>query len=113
MIQLSPSTRIFVCSSCIDFRKGIDGLASICRNILDQDPLSGALFIFRSKNRTTIRLLTYDGQGFWLCTKRLSKGTFKWWPDSAIDARQLQTLLWNGNPLLAQFSADWKKISIQ
>ncbi|MCE2982101.1 MAG: transposase [Parachlamydia sp.] len=65
-------------------------------------------------NRFPFSLLVYDGQGFWLCTKRLSKGTFKWWPtdSSAIDARQLQTLLWNGNPELAKFSDDWGKISV-
>jgi transposase len=97
----------------IDFRKGIDGLAAACRNKLDQNPFQGAIFVFRNRKKTTIRLLTYDGQGFWLCTKRLSKGTFRWWPnDSSIDARQLQTLLWNGNPEMAQFSDDWRKISV-
>ncbi len=112
MLAISPSMRIFVCLQFIDFRKGIDGLAAACRNQLKQDPFRGALFVFRNRGRSTIRLLTYDGQGFWLCTKRLSKGTFRWWPEesSTIDARQLQTLLWNGNPELAQFSNSWRQI---
>ena len=112
MLQISPSTRIFICNQFVDFRKGIDGLASVCRNKLDQDPHQGALFVFRNRTRSSIRCLIYDGQGFWLCTKRLSKGKFQWWPEelSNLDARQIQTLLWNGNPELAQFSADWKKI---
>lgn len=111
MLHISPSTRIFVCVQLVDFRKGIDGLASICRNILNLDPFQGAVFVFRNRGRTTIRLLIYDGQGFWLCTKRLSKGTFQWWPaEATIDAKELQTLLWNGNPQLAGFSKDWKKI---
>jgi transposase len=114
MLQMSPSTRIFVCIQLVDFRKGIDGLAAVCRNKLDQDPFQGAIFVFRNRGRTTIRLLVYDGQGFWLCTKRLSKGTFRWWPKgpSSVDARQLQTLLWNGNPESAQFSDNWRKVVV-
>lgn len=112
MLQISPSTRIFICNQLIDFRKGIDGLAAICRSKLDQDPFQGALFMFRNRTRSSIRLLIYDGQGFWLCTKRLSKGKFNWWPEdqATVDARQVQTLLWNGNPQLAKFSDDWRKI---
>jgi len=113
VLQISPSTRIFVCLQVVDFRNGIDGLAAVCRNKLEQDPFQGALFVFRNRRRTTVRLLIYDGQGFWLCTKRLSKGFFCWWPEEPfIDARQLQTLLWNGNPELAQFSDNWKNIPI-
>lgn len=113
MLQISPSTRIFVCNQPIDFRKGIDGLAGVCRNKLNEDPLQGALFLFRNRTKSAIKILVYDGQGFWLCIKRLSKGKFQWWPDGSrpVDARQVQTLLWNGNPELAKFSSDWKKIS--
>jgi transposase len=112
MLHLSPSMRIFVCLHPVDLRKGIDGLAAVCRNQLEQDPFQGALFVFRNRTRTTIRLLAYDGQGFWLCTKRLSQGTFKWWPraESQVDARQIQTLLWNGNPDDAKFADDWRRI---
>lgn len=115
MLQISPSTRIFVCVQLVDFRKGIDGLTAVCRNQLDQNPFHGTVFVFRNRGRTTIRLLIYDGQGFWLCTKRLSKGTFRWWPDDpgSVDARQLQTLLWNGNPESAQFSDNWRQIPVQ
>jgi len=110
MLQISPATRIFVCTQFVDFRKGIDGLAAICRSKLGADPLSGAFFIFRNRSCSSIRILIYDGQGFWLCTKRLSQGKFHWWPDERIDAKELYTLLWNGNPELAGFSKDWKKI---
>lgn len=112
MLQLSPSMRIFVCLQFVDLRKGIDGLAAVCRNQLEKDPFQGALFVFRNRSQTTIRLLVYDGQGFWLCTKRLSQGKFHWWPkeQSEIDARQIQTLLWNGNPESAHFATDWRRI---
>ena len=114
MLQISPLTRIFVCLQLVDFRKGIDGLTAVCRNKLEQDPFQGALFVFRNRGRTSIRLQCYDGQGFWLCTKRLSKGTFRWWPtdQATIDARQLQTLLWNGNPELANFSDNWRSVAM-
>lgn len=112
MLQICHTTRIFICSQFVDFRKGIDGLAALCRSKLDQDPFSGALFLFRNRSCSSIRVLIYDGQGFWLCTKRLSQGKFHWWPRDNIDARELYTLLWNGNPELANFSKDWKKIGV-
>jgi len=57
----------------------------------------------------------YDGQGFWLCTKRLSKGKFHWWPENqsvavSIQSWDLQTLLGNGDPSMASFGKDWRKI---
>ncbi len=115
MIQITQHMRILVAIQEIDFRKGIDGLAATCRQCLEQDPFSGTLFLFRNRRRNTLKLLVYDGQGFWLCTKRLSKGTFQWWPKEpraaiSIQAYELQTLLWNGNPLAASFSDAWRKI---
>ena len=113
MLTFSHGIKIFVCLSHVDFRKGIDGLAAVCRNELLKAPMDGTVFIFRNKRGSTLRLLFYDGQGFWLCTKRLSKGKFKWWPQgrSEIDLKDLQALLWNGNPDLAEFGGDWKKIN--
>lgn len=113
MLQIAPTTHIFVCNQPVDFRKGIDGLAAVCRIKLDKDPYLGAIFLFRNRNRSAIRILVYDGQGFWLCTKRLSKGKFHWWPEEdTLDARHIHTLLWNGNPKLAKFSDDWRKVGI-
>jgi transposase len=118
MIQLTAQTRIFLALSFVDFRKGIDGLASLCRQMLQEDPFSGAVFLFRNRQRNSIKLLLYDGQGFWLCNKRLSKGKFKWWPRLGepdrkviIHAHELQTLLWNGHPKKASFAKEWRKIS--
>ena len=66
MIQITPHMRIFQHIEPVDFRNGIDGLAGICKNHLKQDPLSGTLFIFTNRKRNSIKLLVYDGQGFWL-----------------------------------------------
>jgi transposase len=72
MIQIAPQMRILVAVEAVDGRKGIDAIAQLCREKLNADPFSGYLFIFRTRRGTAIRVLQYDGQGFWLATKRLS-----------------------------------------
>jgi transposase len=115
MIQISPMTRILVATQPVDFRKGIDGLAAICRKQLEQDPMTGCVFVFRSRKGTSIKILLYDGQGFWLCQKRLSQGKFSHWPsgDGAsrdLESHQLQVLLAGGNADLAQGAAAWRPV---
>ena len=105
MIQITPQMRILVAAEPVDFRKGIDGLAALCRKTLHDDPFSGALFVFVNKSRQAIRVLVFDGHGFWLCHKRLSRGRFVWNFQSTrrngveLSSRQLQELLWNADPL--------------
>lgn len=116
MIQITPHMRIVVAVEPVDFRKGIDGLAAVCRQKLLSDPFSGAMFVFVNKSRKALRVLVYDGQGFWLCHKRLSKGRFAWGfkstgaPVSALAARQLQQLLWNADPLKMSHIEDFRRI---
>lgn len=116
MIQLTPQMRIYVAVEYADFRKGIDGLCGLCRSVLKRDPFTGAVFVFRNRRRTALKILLYDGQGHWLCHKRLSKGKFTWWPrfgDSIVNklaVHELQLLIWNGNPELAQVAPAWRKI---
>lgn len=80
MIQAGPTMRILVATQPVDFRKGIEGLAAICRRQLEQDPMTGCAFVFRNRKGTAIKILLYDGQGYWLCQKRLSTGRFLHWP---------------------------------
>jgi transposase len=115
VIQIAPQIRILVAVEAIDGRKGIDAIAQLCREKLNADPFSGYLFIFRSRSGTAIRLLQYDGQGFWLATKRLSKGGFKWWPTGAepactLQAHQAQLLLAAGNPD-TEAAPVWRKVN--
>jgi len=111
--------RILVAVETVDFRKGIDGLVGICRGTLKIDPFSGCLFVFRNRRGTSIKLLMYDGQGYYLCQKRLSNGKFKWWPKAdeqstrLLAANQLQMLLWNGDPDKIAVGPDWKKIPVK
>jgi transposase len=116
MLTFSPQTRIFVAIEPIDFRSGIDRIAQICRTVIGENPMSGAVFVFCNRRRTAIRLLMYDGQGFWLCHKRLSSGRLTWWPSSSqphqlLAARELQVLLWSGNPPQAAMPSDWRAIA--
>ena len=116
MLQLSPQTRILLATEPVDFRKGIDGLAAVCRRVLLEQPLSGTVFVFRNRAGTALKLLCYDGRGFWLCTKRLSQGRFTWWPTTQdagtrLSARELAIVLWNGNPKRAGMADDWKKLA--
>lgn len=103
MLQITPQMRILVAVEPIDGRKGIDSLVHLCRDQLADDPFSGALFVFRTRGGTTIKMLVYDGQGFWLAQKRLSEGRFRWWPQSGaaacpLEPHQAQVLLAAGDP---------------
>jgi transposase len=80
MIHLTADTHILLATQPTDFRCGIDGLGAVCRGRLAKDPRSGTLFVFINRSKTMVRTLAYDGTGFWLMTKRLSKGRFKGWP---------------------------------
>ena len=71
MIQLTPQMRILVAVEAQDFRKGIDGLARVCRDVLAADPFSGCVFVFRNRRQTALRLLCYDCLGERLPGRRL------------------------------------------
>jgi transposase len=115
MLQIAPQMRILVAIEPVDLRKGIDGLAELCREKLSADPFSGCLFIFRSRRATAIKLLQYDGQGFILAQARLSRGRFVGWPKGsgaarALEAYQAQLLVAAGNPD-TQAAPLWRSVS--
>jgi transposase len=116
MIQLVPQLRILLACQPVDFRCGIDGLAAICKRELAEDPFSGALFVFRNRRGTALKMLCYDGVGFWLVTRRLSQGRIRWWPGDRdtplhpLQAQQLSVLLYNGLPDQASFAPAWRKL---
>jgi transposase len=116
MLQRTPQSRIFLATQPVDFRKGIDGLTAVGRQGLGDNPLEGAVYVFRNRTGTALKLLLYDGQGYWLCLKRLSQGRFTWWPQTAdargpLSARELIILLWNGAPEGAQMAQDWRRVA--
>lgn len=117
MIQATAQMRILVAVEPVDFRRGIDGLARVCREQLQTDPFSGCLVVFRNRRRTAVKLLVYDSQGFWLCQKRLSTGRFRFWPAGTIgepkrlEAHELQVLLAAGDPSVIQGAPPWRRVS--
>lgn len=117
MLQITPQMRILVAVEAVDFRNGIDGLVRLCKQVLAQDPFRGGVFVFRNRRATAVKVLVYDGQGFWLCHKRLSEGRFRWWPSATADdkaktlaAYQLQVLLHAGDPESIQAAPDWRPV---
>jgi transposase len=114
MIQLVPQHRILLACKPVDFRAGIDALAALCKRELQEDPYSGCIFCFRNRRGTSLRLLVYDGLGFWLVTRRFSQGRLRWWPSTQdtllhpMQAHQLSVLLYNGLPEQAQFAPAWR-----
>lgn len=113
MIQITSQTVAYVACHPVDFRKAHDGLCKICKEIMKQDPFSGAVFVFTNKKKDGLKLLFFDKQGFWLCHKRLSKGNLSWWPESSEDSIQLDhknllILIWNGDFERITVGKDWK-----
>jgi len=101
MIQITPHMRVLVAVEPADFRKGIDGIARLCRERLCEDPFCGAAFVFCNR----------------LAHKRLSSGKFRWWPSSpdepvtALQAHELQVLLFGGDPGATRAAPEWRRIS--
>lgn len=111
MITLTAQQQLFVWVPAIDFRKGIDGLIGYCRGHLKQNPFSGIVFAFRNNKGTAIKLLTYDGTGFWLMHKRFSKGVLQYWPKTQqekICATTLMVVLNQGQSCFMQPS--WREL---
>ena len=115
MLQITPQMRILVAIKPVDFRCGIDAMARLCRSVLQKDPFSGTVFVFSNRRRTAVKLLVYDGQGFWLAQKRMSSGKFRHWPTSeeaamGLEAHELQVLLFGGDPGAAKGVPQWRPV---
>jgi len=102
MILLTHDSKIQLGVQHADFRKGVDGFVALCKNQLLQEPRDGTIFVFINRAKTMIRALSYDGTGYWLMTKRLSRGKYKHWPSaqgalSVTNARELRQII-SGEP---------------
>lgn len=105
MLNLSELVRIYVCLTPTDMRKSFDSLAAVVREGLGYDPLSGHLFVFRSRRGDRVKLLWWDRDGLTLYYRRLEKGTFRFptTDDSQaqsieISAQELSLVLWGIDP---------------
>jgi transposase len=120
MIAITTKMCVLIAIEPADFRCRIDGLCRLVRSRLSADPFSGVVFVFRSRAGHDIALLRYDGQGFWLCQKRISQNKFHWPTSSVADARskallahELYTLIWGGDPATGIAAAMWRPVPIE
>jgi transposase len=116
MLQITPQHRLLLAVEPIDFRQGICGLKGLCQQKLSCDPFSGTIFAFTNRSRTSVKLLVFDANGFWLAQKRFSQGRLAWWPISSestvfLRASELQILLAQGEPMKARIPKDWRCVT--
>lgn len=118
MLQLTSQQKLLLAVEPIDFRAGIDRLASICKAKLELDPFSGIGFAFTNRKRNAVKTLMYDGKGFYMCLRRFSNGKLAWWPTTSkdvlnIQAEAMQVLLGQGDPRFMYTPMPWLKLSQQ
>ena len=87
MLTFNGNLKVYVSLESCDMRKSFNGLSEIARNVIKVDPTSGAVFLFTNKRRNLIKLLYWDGTGYWCVAKRLQRGTFSW-PQDIEEGRQ-------------------------
>ena len=99
MTLLPRGVKVHLASCYTDMRKGMDRLGVLVQEVLQQDPFSGHLFVFRGRKANLIKVVFWDGTGFCLFTKRLEQGVFLWPPNIepgrtlALTSEQLSALL--------------------
>ena len=118
MLQLTPQQKLLLAVEPIDFRAGIDSLAALRKGKLELDPFSGIVFAFTNRKRSAVKILMYDGNGFYLCLKRFSKGKLAWWPTSnkailKVQAEAMQVLLSQGDPRFMYPPMPWRELQQQ
>lgn len=89
MLNFSPTYRVYLAVGSTDMRKSFNGLIALAEGVLQLDPTSGHLFAFCNKRRALVKLLFWDGTGFWVLAKRLERGRFAW-PSAEPDQTHLE-----------------------
>lgn len=82
MLNFGGHLKVYLALEPYDMRKSFDGLQAVVAQELRSDPLSGALFLFSNRRRNLLKILVWDGNGWWVLAKRLEVGTYRW-PKSA------------------------------
>jgi transposase len=117
MINIPDQTPIYVVHHPVSFNRGLDGMRGLCVAVTKQDPINHGYFLFINKGRNQIRIIWYDGQGFLLCTKRLSKGRYSSWPVhsddvfSFLEHFQAQSLVCGSSGASDRFLPIWKRVT--
>ncbi len=108
MLSLSPATRIFIALEPVDLRQSFNGLQARVQSVLEQDPLSGHVFLFTNRHRNRLKLLLFDGSGLWICAKRLEKDISRACGNGTVQM-PLQKTFWSVRfgVLVDQFGKPW------
>ena len=116
VLSVPAQARVFLACSATDMRKSFDGLCLIIQHEFDRDPYAGDVFTFFNRRRTYVKLIVWDGNGFWLVAKRLEGGTFEDWCPATdasthvgIDRAQLSMLLEGIDLKKAKFRRHYKR----
>ncbi len=116
MLSIPPNSKVYLSTTSVDFRKQIPGLKKWVQNEMKKDPFSGAYFIFLARNRKSIKIIHFDGQGMCLYWKKLSSGTYKKWVKlhevtsnyAQVKSVEAQVILMNGNSQNLNIPRNWK-----
>ncbi len=116
MLTFNGNLKIYVALEPCDMRKSFNGLSEIARNHLEVDPLDGAAFLFTNRRRNLIKILYFDGTGYWVVAKRLERGNFSWPGDIDGTRRKLVlkptalAMLTDGIDLRDGFQRPWYEL---
>jgi transposase len=86
---LGESKKVYLACGATDLRKNIDALSSLVQDSFKLDPYSDTMFVFCNRSRDIIKILEWDGDGFWLHTKKIEQGRFNWPPTAEEDLMDL------------------------
>jgi transposase len=107
-MNAGAGVRIWLAFEPVDMRLAFDGLAAKVAHVLELDPYGGHWFVFRSRNGTRLKILTFDGVGWWLHYRRLEAGGFIW---PAVNSRGAIELSSAQFAVLAQ-GLDWRRVKV-
>jgi transposase len=98
--------QVWLCVQPVDLRRGIDGLSALVNQVFGQSPCAGSAFVFRNGAGNRIKLLLWDGNGVWLCQRRLHQGHF-FWPAADVGSFSITEAQWQWLVM----GVDWKRLS--
>ena len=87
MLSISRTTRVFLATEPTDMRKGFDGLFLMVEGVIEEDPFSGHLFVFRNRRRDRLKVLWWDRDGLAIFYKRLENGTYQFPTDATVSGK--------------------------
>lgn len=95
MLSISRTTRVFLATAPTDMRKGFDGLFALVENVIQEDPFSGHLFVFRNRRRDRLKVLWWDRDGLAIFYKRLESGSYQFPMDASVKVSVVKSAVSN------------------